>query len=182
MVYTPKEAHYRSDRFDFTIAPVKVGDLSKWLPDEELGFAPVMGLRKNHDENVYAIMAVPVRYKEAPSGFIQAKGYLVGKSIDDKRFCHFVKAADYSPGQKFGRILLAHDILSATQDQNINSYGLRTNHVAIKELLELFGVDLNTSGKKKGIEELVTLDFTEDEEREKLRNHTSLWLSNFKLT
>jgi hypothetical protein len=181
MVHTPKEAVYRSKGFDFAIAPVKVNDLSIWLPDEELSFVPVRAIQSNPDQSTYALLAVPTRYKEAPHGLIQAKGYLVGNSHEDKVFCHFVKTADYATRQMFGRVLLAHDILSATQDPTINSYGLRTNHTVIKELLVLFGVDLHTTGRKKGIEEIATLDFAKDEERDKLRERASFWLSNFKL-
>ena len=120
-------------------------------------------------------------YKDAPQGLIQAKSYNVGTSEEDRVSCKLIKTAAYAPGQRFGRVLLAHDILSATQDPTINTYELKTNHPKIKELVALFGVKLNTTGKKKGVEETAVIDFSEDEERERIRKHASLWLSNFKL-
>ncbi|MFT4308861.1 MAG: hypothetical protein ACMXYL_00030 [Candidatus Woesearchaeota archaeon] len=180
MVYTPKKAVYVSDKgMVIEVLPITVDELAKKMPQEELSYPGFRAIEHSPKEETYAAIAIPPHDPQYAE-FVKPKAYIAGRTGEGTVYCTFVKAADYARGQKIGRIMVAHDILSAAQDTSIQEYAIKTNHSKIKELLSSFGFEMNTMGRKKGLEEKVIMDFSDDEERDRIRRTASSWLVNYR--
>jgi hypothetical protein len=180
MVYQVSKATYRSSQgMLFDIIPTSIDEVVARMPESETSFPLVRKIEGHPEQSHYCAIAMPHCPPEL-TDVLKPKAYIVGLEQDGTLPRGYVKTADYAKGNNFGRIMIAHNILSATENESITEYDILTKDKVLKELLTALQVRMEKVGKMNKMEEKVVLNFEDPSERERIRNNANSWLDRFK--
>jgi hypothetical protein len=185
MAYSISKKPYASKLgMKFEVVPCSITDITDRFTEDEASYPLIRAIEGKPDKDYFAAVAMPVLPPEY-SQMATPKAYIVGIENEGTIPHQIVRTADTAPGHGFGRIMLAHSILDAARNYDIESYIVTAAAQPIKNLLRQ--INTGNGALKNGVNgkngpngERTVIDFSKEPERWRLAANVNDWLKQYK--